>query len=212
LSKHSDVIVDIDECLLRLRESLNNTARNVVYEDNKRIGRILQGYVVLRTEIDFSFERFMRNFIGGMTYEVTRAYSAPLAQMVGNETVRMQKDFHPSILTDIRAIEFDFLFDSLKFSLDNELQVVRDALNSKPEASSCWPKGKEMVCELVKSVSDKIVEIFRVDARDSKKDYDGIANAVEQLGLMIEGGYGHRCVNEDSRDNMMRCVWEAVSF
>lgn len=182
-----------------------------MYEDNRRIGKIVQGFVVLRTEIDFAFERFMRHYIGWMSYEETRAYSAPLSWFVGNESAKMQNYyFHPNNLSDNRVTQFDFLYEVVKFSLENELETVRNAINNKPKAESCW-RGKNVVCAMVKSISEKIDEIFRVDARDSKQDYENIANSVEQLARLIEGNYGRKCVNEDSRENMKTCVWESVS-
>lgn len=198
--------------MLRLRESLNNTARNVVYEDNRRIAKILQGFVVLRTEIDLNFERFMRHYIGYMTFEETRAYSAPLAHLAGNESLKLQKIYHPMIIIENRATQFQFLFDSIKFSLDLELLAITKALQAKPEAKACWLAGKEAVEMLIKAIGVKVDEVFRVETRDSKPEFEMIGKSVEQLAPFIEGNYGRRCVNEDIRSQMTRCVWESVSL
>ena len=204
--------MDIDECLLKLRQSLNNTIRNVVYEDNNRVARILQSYVTLKTDVDLDFEKYMRMYIGHMTFETTRAFSAPLSWLIGNETKNLQTVFSPMSLSQAREIQFDFLFDSTKFLFETEIQVVLNAIEAKPESESCWSGVKVVMCEIIGDVGKKVEEIFRVDARDSKKDYEIIERSIEQLSKMIEGNYGHKCVNEDYREEMKRCVWESVSL
>lgn len=204
--------MDIDECLLKLRQSFNNTIRNVVYEDNNRVARILQSYVMLRTDVDLDFEKFMRMYIGYMTLETTRAFSAPLSWLIGNETNQLQTLLSPMYLSRSREMQFDFLFDSTKVLFEAEIQVVLTAIEAKPDSESCWSGLKVVMCEIIEDVGKKVEEIFRVDARDSKKDYEMIGRSIEQLSKLIEGNYGHKCVNEDYREAMKRCVWDSVSL
>jgi hypothetical protein len=191
---------------------LDNTKRNVDYEDNRNVAKILEGYIGLRTQIDYDFERFMLKYIGGMTYEVTRAFSAPLAWAVGNETKRLQTFLGPRNLSDIRESQFDFLFDSVKFLIDVEVQVISRKIKENPEAKSCWMGAVEVLNELVDDIGKKIDTIFKVSARDSRKDFVEVGRSMEQLAHMIQGNYGHKCINEDYVDAMKRCIWESVSW
>lgn len=203
--------MDIDECLLNLRRSLDNTKRNVDYEDNRNIARILQGYIVLSTTVDFDFERFMRRFIGGMGYDLTRAYSAPLTWAIGNETSELQTFWSPFNLSLTRKNQFEFLFESVKVLVEGEIEEISRKILKSSLESNC--SGIENIfCEKLEEIAKEIDEIFRLDARNSKANFDDVGRAIEQFAYIIEGNYGHKCVNEDERDAMKQCVWESVSY
>lgn len=197
------------ECLQKLRERFNQTMKNVMFEDNRNIGKIDQSLYLLGSGIFSDFERFARQNIGYMDIKEMRPYTEYFLKQVEQERLQMQTSYSHYNLTHVREIQFQSLFDSVKTSLYDELQPVRHAINNNPKSKTCWIDGKPIICKMVESVGDKVDEILKSESRSFRNDFEALSDKIERYARIVESSY-ERCRDEDV-SLIKKCGWALVS-
>lgn len=202
--------VELDECLQKLRGSLNQTMRNVIFGDNQNIAQIDQGFYLLRNGLLSNFERFAAEFIGRLTPNQMHAYTSTFTEIVQQERLKLQKVYSPYNLTNNRELQFQSLYETIKLALYDELRPVREAINSDSQSEACWTDGKPVICEMVEAVGVKIDEILKTEARRLQKDVNSITGAIERSARVVQSTY-ERCADENSQ-RTVQCVALSVSI
>lgn len=197
------------ECLQLLRERLNQTMKNVMFEDNRNIGKIDQSFYLLGRGISSGFERFAQQFIGLMDIKEMRPYTEFFRKQVERERLQMQTSYSHHNLTHVREIQFQALFDAVKTSLYDELRPVRHAINNNPKSKTCWLDGKPIICKMIESVGDKVDEILKSESRLLRNDFDSLSDTIERYEKIVESSY-ERCKDEDV-SVIKKCSWAMVS-
>lgn len=200
--------MEVGECLHKVRGRLNQTMRNVIYEDNRNIGKINERFVGLGMDVDAAFEQFALDYIGYMTLKEIRSYTAGYVKLISQHRNIIKQVYSPQNLThDVENI-FQSLYDELEFLVDDELRPVRSAINNKPEAEECWITGKVAICDEMKVVAAAIDETLKYESRHYERVFERLLKGVEGLPDIINSSY-RRCLDprlEDRPEERKKCV------
>lgn len=186
--------------------------RNVIFDDNRNMGRINEKFFVLGRDVDAGFERFALDYIGYMTFEETRSYTAGFVKLVEAHRSTLKEIYSPRNLTNNVETLFDSLFKTIEDSLYEKLEPVRTAINSKPEAKKCWIIGKAVICKLINAVGAKIDEILKLESRHYERVFDKLLNSVASLPEIFQQGY-KRCRDprlENHPEERKKCAAHGV--
>lgn len=168
--------------------------RNVVFDDNRNIGRLNEKFIVLGIDVDAGFERFALDYIGYMTLPEIRSYTAGFVKMIEEQRSSVTKVYSPQKLTHDIEILFDSLFKAIENSLYDELETVSAAINSKPETKTCWVNGKAVICKLMNAVGAQIDEILKYESRHYQRIFDKLLDSISGLPVIFRAAYG-KCMH-----------------
>lgn len=198
------------ECLQKLRERFNQTMKNVMFEDNRNIGKIDQSLYLLGSGIFSGFEHFAHQFIGFMDIKEMRPYTEFFSKQAELQRLELQTSYSHHNLTHVREIQFQALFDAVKTSLYDELHPVRHAINKNPKSKTCWVDGKPIICKMIESVGDKVDEILKSESRIFSNDFVALSDTIERYERIVASAY-ERCKDEDV-NVIKNCSWAMVKF
>lgn len=203
--------MEVDECLLKLGESIDNTKLNIIFLDNKNFGIIDGRYYDVGSDIASTFQRFASEYMSSMVPEDVHSLTNIFRRIIESERTKMISVYHPQNLTDYRDKQLLLLFNTMKSSVLDELRPIRKAINSNPEAKSCWFDRKQTLCKFINAAGDEIGRILKSEAYKLEEDFGKIASNMERLALIVKSAY-KGCADADSEDVIRKCAANRVSF
>lgn len=205
--------VKVDECLQKLRESLNQTMRNVVYDDNRNIGRLSEKLYILGLNVDKGFENFALDYIGYMTIEEIRTYTAGFVKLIEEQRERLKNVYDPRNITQENRSLFETLYTTIEITLHGELGPFRTVINKKPNAKHCWDYGKSVICKIITGISTEIDRILQLEARVNQHKFEKLLKSVGDMREILPAAYEKCLVRrlEDRPEERKKCAAFHVS-
>lgn len=203
--------MEVDECLQKLRESIDHTKQNIIFEDNKNFGGMDGRFHAVSTGIDDDFWRFASDYLDTTHPWRIRQLTKVFRKIISDARDKLISVYHPKNLTDTREIQFMLLFNTMKFSLLDELRPIGKAIRSHPKAESCWSDNKHIICKMIEAAGVAVDNILKLESQKFAEDFDVIAGNMERLVVIVHSAYHKNCASFDESDEDIRtCVHNRV--